>query len=70
MGEVFLQAEELLFCLLFLSRKKVRAYFEVFFLRRGGAKSLTLTAEIKHETHSINDSQFTGNDPEGVEFRA
>jgi hypothetical protein len=37
MGEVFLQAEELLFCinhqslggggLLFLSRKKVRAYF-------------------------------------------
>jgi hypothetical protein len=30
-GEVFLQAEELLFCLLFLSRKKVRAYFEEFF---------------------------------------
>jgi len=27
-----------------------------------------LTAEIKHETHSINDSQFTGNDPEGVKF--
>jgi len=26
-GEVFLQAEELLFCLLFLSRKKVRGYF-------------------------------------------
>jgi hypothetical protein len=38
-GEVFLQAEELLFCLLFLSRKKVRAHFEAFFLRRGGAKN-------------------------------
>jgi hypothetical protein len=37
-------------------------------LRRGGAKSLKLTAEIKHETHNINDSQLTGNDPEGVKF--
>jgi len=27
-----------------------------------------LTAEIKHETNSINDSQFKGNDPEGVKF--
>jgi len=35
-GEVFLQAEELLFCLLFLSRKKVRGYFWGVFFRRGG----------------------------------
>jgi len=38
MGEVFFLAEELLFCLLFLSRKKVRDQFEDFFARRGGAK--------------------------------
>ena len=37
-------------------------------LRRGGAKRLLLTAEIKHESHIKHDSQLTGNDPEGVKF--
>jgi hypothetical protein len=39
MGEVFLQAEELLFCLLFLSRKKVRDLFEDFFSAAAEKKS-------------------------------
>jgi hypothetical protein len=36
--------------------------------RRGGAKSLALTAEIGYKTRCKNDSQLTGNDPEGVKF--
>jgi hypothetical protein len=38
-------------------------------LRRGGAKRLTLTAEIEHESQNRNDPQKTENDPIGVEFR-
>ena len=50
MGEVFLQAQELLFCLLFLSRKKVRSYFWGIFFSASAEEKNSEKPIIEHKT--------------------